>query len=669
MASESNRQTQLKIELGGEQVEIERIRATEALSEPFHIALDLIAEHEEIDLLPHLGKLATITLREDDAHRRYFTGLPVDGAFIKETTEGFHYRLTLVPWTWFMTQNSQFAIFQDMSAVDIIKKVFTDAGASDVEYRLNGSYKPRVYCVQYRESDFAFVSRLMEEEGIYYFYRHEATRHVLVLCDAPSSHKAGDPAELHYNPDSVSVFNIDSAARAATDTMFYLQRWTERVSSLSAAKVTIRDFDFEKPEKPLEARTEAARAHPRDTQEIYHYPGRYPDEGVGGSFSQVMLDARRAARKLYVGNAQSQALACGGKVRVDGHDTERLNGEFLIVRTLHSITAEKYRSGEADEEDDFNIEFQAVPAAVQWRAPASTPRPVISGLETAIVTGPPGEEIYCDKYGRVKVRFPWDRSGSQSEKSTCWMRVSQTGGLGNIILPRVGHEVLVDFLDGNPDRPLVVGRVFNAQNMPTYALPENKTRALWRTKRYGETGDYGHAKALDTGQPGVNELRFEDKGGHEEVFIHAERDMNTRIRHKETHHVGHDQGIMIGYNRDEDVGNDETVKIGKNQTNDIGENQKETIGANRDVTVKSDDNLDVKGKITIKAGSTIEIEAGASITLKVGSTTIKLDPMSIKLDGTMINVTGKAMAELTSPMTTVKGDGMLTAKGGIVMIN
>lgn len=662
MASESNRQTQLKIELGDEQVEIERIRATEALSEPFSISLDIIAEHEEIDLLPHLGKLASIALMEDDVHHRWFTGFPIESAFVKETPEGFHYRLSLVPWTWFMAQNSQFAIFQDVSSVDIIKKIFSDAGASDVEYKLSGSYKPRVYCVQYRESDFAFVSRLMEEEGIYYYFRHEAARHVLVLCDAPSSHISGVPANLQYNPDTISVFNADSSARSSSHDQFFLQRWTERVSSLSAAKVTIRDFDFEKPERPLEAKTEAARAHPRDTQEIYHYPGRYPDEGVGSAFGQVMLDARRAMRKIYVGNAQSQGLSCGTKVAIDGHDTDRLNGTFLIIRTFHSITAERYRTvSESDVEDDFNIEFHAVPAATQWRAPIVTPRPVIHGLETAVVTGPPGEEIFCDKYGRVKVRFPWDRSGSAGEKSTCWMRVSQTGGLGNIILPRVGHEVLVDFLDGNPDRPLVVGRVFNATHMPTYPLPENKTRALWRTKRYGDTGDYGHAKSLDTGAPGVNELRFEDKGGSEEVFIHAERDMKTRIRRMESHHVGHDQEIMIGYNRDEDVGNDETVKIGKNQ--------KEEIGKNRDVTIKSDDTLDVKGKIKIKAGTTIEIEAGVSIELKVGSTTIKLDPTGIKMEGTMISVTGKATAEVKSPMTTVKGDGMLIAKGGVVMIN
>jgi type VI secretion system secreted protein VgrG len=186
--------------------------------------------------------------------------------------------------------------------------------------------------------------------------------------------------------------------------------------------------------------------------------------------------------------------------------------------------------------------------------------------ETAIVTGPKGEEIYTDEYGRVKVRFHWDRSSTEGDKSTCWIRVSQTGGLGNVILPRVGHEVIIDFLDGNPDRPVVVGRVFNKENMPIYPLPDNKTRALWRTKRYGDAGSYGAAKSLDTGAPGANELRFEDKGGKEEVFLHAERDMTLRVRHSESHNIGLDQSIDIGGSRD--------VKIQETDSNDVGKSIK-----------------------------------------------------------------------------------------------
>ena len=267
----------------------------------------------------------------------------------------------------------------------------------------------------------------------------------------------------------------------------------------------------------------------------------------------------------------------------------------------------------------------------------TTPRPVVRGPETAIVSGPSGETIYTDEFGRVKVRFHWDRADTPGEKSTCWIRVSQTGGLGNIIIPRVGHEVIVDFLDGDPDRPLVVGTVFNTEQMPIYKLPDNKTRALWRTKTYGSQASYGAAAGLDTGAPQANELRFEDKGGKEEVFLHAERDMNLRVRHKETHHIGLDQQIKIG--------------------------------GSRVATIDQTDKLDVKKSITIDAGTTIDITAVTSITLKCGGSTIKIDPTSVTIKTTMLKMEAQATADMKSPMTSVKGDGMLTLKGGMTMIN
>jgi len=654
MVGKSGRQTELKIDLGGEQIVLERIEAVEALSTPFHISLDIISPLGELEILPHLGKPAIVTLSQDGELQRYFHGIAVDGEYVKETSSGFHYRVTLQPWTYFLSHNRDFAIYQDLGAIDIIKRVLDEAGVSDVDYtRLSKSTAKRVYCVQYNESDFSFISRLMEEEGIYYHFKHSKDRHVLVLCDGPSSHAEGKPATLTYNPATSSVFNTDSAARTESAREYYLQRWIERVSTGAEAKVTVRDFDFEKPDRPLEAVAEANQAHPRDSIEVYSYPFGYVDEGQGKKLGGVLLDALRTDRRTYRGQSQSSGLTCGTKLTVRKHPNRRLNGSFLIRQTFHSITAERYRTGEAGDDSSYSVIFNAMPAATQWRAPRITPRPVVHGLETAIVTGPDGEEIFTDEYGRVKVRFHWDRSGSPGEKSTCWMRVSQTGGLGNIILPRVGHEVLIDFLGGDPDRPIVVGRVFNRRHMPIYALPDNKTVALWRTKRYGQTGNYSPGKDLDTGKPGVNELRFEDKGGKEEVFLHAERDMKTRIRYKETHHVGCDQEIMIGHDRTEKVEHDETVEVGNN----------------RKVKIDANDKLDVAQSLKVKAGTTIDIEANTSITLKVGASTIKMDPASIKLESPQITVTGNATAKLTSPLSTVEGTGILTVTGGLVKIN
>jgi type VI secretion system secreted protein VgrG len=658
----TRRDTDLTIDLGGEQVLLERVEANESLSRPFEIRVDLISPLGELDLLPHLGKPVLVSVSRDGELERHFHGDLAEGHYLKESTEGLHYRLFLRPWTHFLAHNRDYAIYQDLDAVEIIKRVFSEAGVSDVDYtRLGKSRTARVYCVQYGESDFSFVSRLMEEEGIYYYYRHQNDRHVMVLCDSPSSHVEGTPGRLVYNPLTVSVFNTDSAVRFDSAGNFYVQSWIERVATGAEARTTFRDFNFEKPERPLEAVAEAAGEHSNDAQEVYLYPGGYSEEGTGRALSRAALDALRAERRSYIGQSQASGLSCGRKFSIAEHPAGRLNTAYLITRTFHSITSESYRTGPVEDEEPFNVVIEAIPAATPWQAPQVTPKPIVHGLETAIVTGPEGEEIFTDEYGRVKVRFHWDRADTPGEKSTCWMRVSQTGGLGNIILPRVGHEVLIDFLSGDPDRPIVVGRVFNRAHMPIYPLPENKTIALWRTKRYGETGNYGPAEELDTGKPGANELRFEDKGGSEEVFIHAERDMKTRVRHKESHHVGADQQIMIGHDRDEKVGNEEKIKIGANQSEEIGRSRRVKIGAN--------DELTIKGKLKVKAGTTIEIEAGTSITLKVGTTTIKLDPTSIKLDTTMISAKGKATAEVKSPMTTVKGDGMLTLKGGLTLIN
>ena len=664
MASGSGRDTVLKIDLGGEQILPERIEAVEALSTPFEIALDIIAPLGELDLLPYLGNDATITLLVDGEKQRYFHGYFVEGEFTRESSEGFHYRLSLRPWTHFLSHNAHYAIYQAMTAKKVIQEVLERAGVSDVDYtHLHRDGAEREYCVQYGESDFAFISRLMEEEGIYYYFEHRDGRHVMMLCSRPSSHSFGQPEALTYNPKTLTVFNTDSAARTDSGRKFYLQSWIERVQTGGEKKVVTRDFDFKKPEKPVEATVEVdeADANVPLPQEVFEYPGGYIEESPGKDLNEVTLLSLRADRNTYRGQSQSTGLSCGTKVKVKEHPADRLNGDYLITKTFHGITAERYRSGAGDDEESYNVMFEAVPAKCYWRAPQVTPRPVVQGLETAIVTGPDGEEIYTDEYGRVKVRFPWDRSEAPGEKTTCWIRVSQTGGLGNIIMPRVGHEVLVDFLAGDPDRPVVVGRVFNQSHMPIYALPDNKTRAVWRTKRYGSAGNYPNAKGLDSGAPGANEIRFEDSGGKEELYVHAERDMNTRVRLNETHHVGADQSIDIGHDRNKIVGNDEIATIARDRNAAVGRDQETSISQN--------DTLNVGTKLKIVVGQEIEIEAGVKITLKVGASKITMDPMSIKIESLAIENKADMTLDLKGTFTTLKGDATLTESGAIVMIN
>lgn len=656
----SERQTELKIDIGGEQVLLQQVEAVEALGEPFQISVDVIAPLGELDILPHLGKPACVTLKQDGELQRYFHGFVVEGEFTRESAEGFHYRLQLRPWTHFLAHNQDYAIFQEMTAVEIINQVLIESGMAEVRYELAGSYKPRDYCVQYGESDFAFVSRLMEEEGIYYFFEHDAERHVMIVVDSPHAHPDANPATLTYNPATEAVFNADTAARSSSVEKQFIQSWVERVSSGGEHKVTLRDFDFTRPDQPLEHSRAADKAqHQKDAQEVYDYPaaawapgGSIHPEDLPQSTS-LMLQSLRSERRTYRGQSQVSGLSCGTVVDLDGHPTKRLNASYLITQTFHSITAERYRTGAGAGEESYNVIIGAIPLATPWRPAQLTPRPIVHGLESAIVTGPSGEEIFTDEYGRVKVRFHWDRSGSPGEKSTCWLRVSQTGGLGNIILPRVGHEVLVDFLGGDPDRPVVVGRVFNKSHMPIYKLPDNKTRALWRTKTYGSQSPYGKAKEVQSDTKLANEIRFEDKGGAEEIFVHAERDLNTRVRHMETHTVGHDQTINIGYDRSETVGHDETVTVTNDRSHTIGNDDSLSVGHNQTVTVAQD----------------ITVTAGKSITLKCGASKIVMDVKSITLESPMITIDGKAQLQAKSPMTSVNGTATLILKGGMTMIN
>ncbi|PXA97053.1 hypothetical protein DMC47_15890 [Nostoc sp. 3335mG] len=649
----------MSIDLGDENVLLERIDSLESLSTPFSITIDIFAPLE-IDLQPHLGKPCGLKVLEDGELLRHFHGLVVSGEYIDESPTGHRYRLVLKPWSFFLAQNRNMAIFQDLNAKDIINQVLQNAGVSDFEFKLSASPRPRSYCVQYQESDFAFVSRLMEEEGMYYFFQHSADKHVMMICDSPASHVSGKPPSLTYSPTSVSVFSADSVERASGG-KHHLQSWHERVSTQAGSKVTVRDWDFRAPDRFVEAKFESEGQHERDDREVYIYPGRFYHESIGtgeiekhgSERSETLLNGMRSQRRTFHGTSQAAGLECGAKVGVTQHPVGRMNGDYMITSAHHSIVAESYRSGPHSRETSFNVEFDAIPAETRFHPPQVTPRPVVQGLETAVVSGPSGEEIYTDKYGRVKVRFHWDRGSTPGEAATCWIRVSQTGGLGNVILPRVGHEVLVDFLGGDPDRPVVVGRVFNANHMPIYPLPENKTRALWRTKRYGPPGDYAGAKSLDSGAPGANEIRFEDKGGAEEIYVHAERDMNSRIRLNESHHVGLDQSVMVGNNRTETVHNDESVTIGNNK--DL------KVTGQRQTKIGKDDILDVD--------QTLQVTAKTSIVLTVGESKIQMKPDSILIKSPNIVITGTETITAGSPDTSVDGATTLTLTGGLVKIN
>lgn len=654
MADAGQRLTRMTIDVGDEQVVLQRIDGEERLGRPFVVQATIISPLE-LDLYPHLGKPAGLAVLEDGELLRRFHGLVTAGEYVEEKPDGHHYRLRIEPWTYYLAQNRQMAIFQDRTAVEIIKEVIEGAGIQDVDYtRLSKPRITRGYTVQYRESDFDFVSRLMEEEGIYYFFEHHADRHVMVLCEGPASHQPGNPPRLRFNANAMSVFTANSKSRFDSPRDI-LQTWVERVASSGQARVTVRDFDFESPDQPLASESNGEGGHPRDDREILVYPGRHvrektgrgDQEQVGRERGQTLLDAQRAGRRIFTGTSQASGITAGQRLDVADHPADRLNGSYMVVAATHSIAAEAYRSGEQDDEEPYNVKFEAIPADTVFQSPPQTQRPRAQGLETATVTGPAGETIFTDEYGRVKVRFPWDRADTPGERSTCWIRVSQTGGLGNVILPRVGHEVLVDFLDGDPDRPIVMGRMFNRSHMPVYDLPANKTRAVWRTLTYGASGEYPESEALDSGQDRTsNEIRFEDKGGQEELFIHAERDMNSRVRFDESRHVGHNQNRRVGLDRSTTIGRDDSKEIkGKRGTHVIGTD-------------------------ALLVDDVLAIESKTAITIRVRNSQITIGPDSITIQSPTVQVqANEAVVVNAGDTTRINGKATLVLNGGTTNIN
>jgi type VI secretion system secreted protein VgrG len=648
---------------GDEQLKPIRLDIQEGLSQPFAVVIDVIAKGE-IPLLRSCGKEASIKCMIDGELLRHINGIVIDGTFISEEKgQGFVYRLTLAPKSHYHERGCFNRIFQNKTVMEIVK---TTLERCQIDYKVEGSLGTRMlsYCVQYGESDFGFVSRLLEEEGIYYYYRHTADEHVLTMCDKSASHPQLRVSNLTYNPGSDSISIRDSDKRFRKSGAF-IQSWQECASSGGEAKVTTRDFDFIKPANPVESIVEERGAHDGDRIEVSRFPGRAYEDGNGKRLAKILLESLRAQRVRYEVKSRYPGVQAGYMFTLREHPNDEYCGKkYLVIACRMQLADEQYRSG--TQGGETFVEFSVIRDNVQFRAPQITPRPVVRGLETAVVTGKAGEEIHIDKYGRVKVKFHWDRETNKDETTTCFIRVAQYGALGSICHPRIGEEVLVDFINGNPDRPLVVGRVYNEAHLPIYEVPKHKTMMVMRGSTHKKNcfvqpGDAAKVEVDRDCIRGGNEIRLDDDTDNPQFFMYAEKDMKTVITNNEVHHVGKDVDIYVGKNRVEVVDENETITIKGARKEEVKKTETIKIIGDRSVEIKATDKLDVT--------RTIEIIAGTSITLKVGMSKIVIDQKGITLDGGMITVTGTGTAKMTSPMTTVNGDGTLIATGGIVKIN
>ncbi|MGH8137961.1 MAG: type VI secretion system Vgr family protein [Steroidobacteraceae bacterium] len=620
VASQESRVFELKTPLGKDVLLLRKMSGLEAMSQPFEWDLDLISEDGDIDPDKILGKSVSVDLTLPNGKQRFFHGV-VSEFSLGGWLQNYHrYRAVVRPWFWLLTRTADCRIFQELSVPQIFEEVVKAYKFTDYELQLSGTYEPWEYCVQYRETDFNFLSRLLEQEGIYYFFVHEDEKHTMVLTDDPSQHKTLEGYETvpYYAPGGGDT-------QRERD---HLEAWSWTKAVLPGTFKTT-DFDFEKPRKPLAGVGTIERKHSQAAFEIFDYPAELSKLEAKQSelIAKIRIQELQSFYLLARGHGNAAGLGTGLHFTLDKHPREDLNIKYLITQSTYALTADSYEPGATQTTEEFSVAIEAIDATTLFRPERRTPKPVVQGAQTAMVVGKSGEEIFTDKYGRVKVQFHWDRYGKQDEKSSCWIRVAQLWAgktWGGIHIPRIGQEVIVSFLEGDPDQPIITGRVYNGDSMPPYTLPANATQSgiKSRSSKGGGDGNF-------------NEFRFEDKKGEEQVYLHAEKnqdilvenDETQSIGHDRTEKVGHDEKITIGNNRTEKVGVDESITIGANRTENVGVNETIQIGANRSITVGASESAtvalqrshNVGVNETISVGAAQEINIGAAQTITVGA--------------------------------------------------
>jgi len=573
---------------------LESLSCEEGLSLLGSMRARLLSPRSDISADQLLGKPATFELELRGDAKRYLHGYITEWTQSGGTSRYHGYQLVLRPWLWFLTRTSDCRIFQHKSVPNIVKAVFEDHGIASFEFKLFREYREWDYCVQYRESDFNFVSRLLEHEGIYYRFDHSDGQHKMILLDSASAH---DP-----QPHGAKQLPLYANAASAPPDIDYVSRWSTS-RAVRSGKFAIKDYDFEAPSKAL--LTEGKRPHNYDLSdaEAYDYPGFYTKAADGTQYLDNRMDEVYSDYELFSGSTNAQSLETGFTFKLLRHPRADQNAEYLVTSTKLKAHNGTLDADGVQAQVALTCDFTGLLTSQQFRPARATPKALMKGPQTALVVGAAGNEIETDKFGRVKVQFHWDRYGKKDEKSSCWVRVAQAWAgknYGSIFTPRIGQEVIVDFLEGDPDQPIITGRVYNAEQMPPWDLPANATQSGILT-RSSKGGAYGNANAI----------RFEDKKGSEQLWIHAEKNQDIEVENDETHWVGHDRKKTIDHDetthvkhdRTETVDNNETITVGVNRTEKVGANEHITIGANRTESVGANESITIGANRTISVGA------------------------------------------------------------------
>ncbi|WP_347265994.1 type VI secretion system tip protein TssI/VgrG [Paracoccus sp. (in: a-proteobacteria)] len=596
----------------GENITFESMEGEEAVSTPFAFELRVSTWLLDIRATSVLGRRANIAVAQGVATPRHFDGVITEFG-LAEIREGFaFYRLLMRPALWFASLATDNRIFQQMSVPDIISEVLSAYPDVGFIKRLTATYAPRDYCVQFEESDLDFIQRLMEEEGIFYFFEHSQDGHLLVLGDGNAAMKpCGAFDRLPYEPDPMQISQGQD----------YISDWRP-CAAVRIGAFAQTDYDFTKPSSDLMAARRNPEGHPGDHRAAYLYPGRHLELARGDRLAALRLEEAQAGFERVAAEGTARQLFPGCRFTLAGFPREAENAAHLVLAARYRMWDEQLRSGQRDRHPDENqvgyrVSLTCAPAHIPFRPERRHARHRMRGPQVAVVVGPAGSEIYTDEYARVKVKFFWDRQGGRDQHSSCFVRVSQTwggAGWGFIQIPRIGQEVIVDFLDGDPDRPIITGRVYNAQQMPPYGLPDNATQSGWKS-------------SSSPGGGGWNELRFEDKAGAEEVYFQAQKDHNELIKNDETRKIGRDwtENVIrdakqdVGHDRHESVGNDKTTKVGKSRTVNIGTTDTETVGSHRSLDVGATETIHVAASSTESIDGAHSQTVGGTQTVTVKS--------------------------------------------------
>ena len=651
-ATQAHRLIAINTPLGADKLLLRSFTLHEEIGRLFQLEADLLSSDSNINFDKVIGQNATVRLDLGNGKTRYFNGVVSRFVQAGQESDYAHYKATLVPWLWFLTRAADCRIFQEKKVPDIIEEVFKGQSFAAYELNLSGNYRQWEYCVQYRETDFNFVSRLMEQEGIYYFFKHEAGKHTLVLADSISAHQKSPGYEtIVFRPPSKALVGREC-----------ISEWMME-KEVQPGAYELNDFDFKNPKKALRAKSGISRSHERADMEMYDYPGDYVQHGEGEVYSKVRIEELQSRFELLRGQATARGLGTGSLFALKDHPRSDQNREYLITSAAYRVDGGQFESSGAEKAGDF---FSCAFTAVNCTAPFTpfrparlTPKPTIQGPQTALVVGPKGEEIHTDKFGRVKLQFPWDRYGKADENASCWVRVSQSWAgkkWGAIYLPRIGQEVVVEFLEGDPDYPIITGRVYNGEAMPPYALPDNKTMSTVKSDS-------------SKGGKGFNEIRFEDKKNSEQVFLHAERNLDIRAKKDRFETILGERHLLVKKdkfekvdNRHEDVqtshfekiGTDRHLDVGGKEAVHVGGGQSLAVGGNLTQEVGGTLSQKITGKVYLSATGDLVLESASNITLKVGGSTIAIDASGIGL---------------AAPLIKIEGKGVVTIKGSIVKIN